>query len=42
MKFLPLSQGKTAIVDDEDFEKVGRLKWSATKTLSGPFMLAEN
>jgi hypothetical protein len=27
--FLPLSRGKVAIIDFDDFEKVGRKKWSA-------------
>lgn len=29
MKILPLTQGKVAIVDDTDFEKVRNYKWSA-------------
>jgi hypothetical protein len=28
MKEIPLTQGKVAIVDDEDFEKVSQYKWS--------------
>lgn len=31
MKTIPLSQGKYAIVDDEDFPAVSRFKWSAVK-----------
>jgi hypothetical protein len=27
MKFIPLTQGKQAIVDDEDFERVNQYKW---------------
>jgi hypothetical protein len=27
MKHIPLTQGKFAIVDDEDYEKVSQLKW---------------
>lgn len=34
---LPLSQGKFAMIDSDDFEKVGRVKWSAKKTKSGNF-----
>lgn len=30
MKTLPLSQGKVAIVDDEDYEQAAQFKWSAT------------
>jgi hypothetical protein len=29
MKKLPLSKGYVAVVDDEDFERVGRFKWHA-------------
>lgn len=29
MKKIPLTQGKVAIIDDEDFERVGRHKWYA-------------
>lgn len=37
MKFLPLSQGQVAIIDDIDFEKVGHFKWCAEKSPSGNF-----
>lgn len=30
MKYLPLSQGKKAIVDDEDFDFLNQWKWSAS------------
>lgn len=31
MKFIPLSQGKVAIVDDEDYERVSAFQWYAAK-----------
>ncbi len=31
MKEIPLSQGKVALVDDEDFERVNQYKWCAMK-----------
>lgn len=31
MKTIPLTRGKVAIVDDEDFEKVDAIKWYALK-----------
>lgn len=37
MRFLPLTQGRFAIVDDADFEKVGRFKWCAHRTRTGRF-----
>lgn len=35
MKEIPLTQGKTAIVDDADYEIVRGLKWCAHKRLNG-------
>lgn len=35
MKLIPLSQGQYAIVDDKDFEKISRYKWSARLGHSG-------
>lgn len=32
MKVIPLTQGKSAIVDDEDYELVSRYKWYANKS----------
>ena len=31
MKFIPLTQGKFAIVDDEDFERINQYKWQAVR-----------
>jgi AP2 domain len=31
MKEIPLTQGKVAMVDDEDFERVSQFKWFASK-----------
>ena len=31
MKEIPLNQGKTTVVDDEDYERVNQFKWSAVK-----------
>lgn len=33
MKEIPLTQGKVAIVDDEDFENVSRYKWHTMRVL---------
>jgi hypothetical protein len=35
MKEIPLTQGKVALVDDEDFDKLSAFKWSATYSASG-------
>ena len=34
MKEIPLTQGKVALVDDADFERLSQWKWSAQKTRS--------
>jgi hypothetical protein len=37
MKEIKLTQGKVAIVDDDDFEHLNQLKWNATKVKSGKY-----
>lgn len=37
MKKIPLSQGKFALVDDEDFEWLTKIKWYAVKQKDGTF-----
>jgi len=32
MKEIPLTQGKAALVDDEDFDRINAFKWYASKT----------
>jgi AP2 domain len=32
MKQIPLTQGKVAVVDDEDFDRLSQFKWYAAKT----------
>ena len=37
MKTIPLTQGKFAIVDDEDYDGLSTFHWRATKTKSGGY-----
>lgn len=37
MKFIPLTQGKYAIVDDEDYQELIKYKWYALKQRNGDF-----
>lgn len=41
-KEIPLSQGKVALVDDEDFERINRHKWFAHKKTTGKFYAVRN
>jgi hypothetical protein len=41
--FIPLSRGMVAVIDFEDFDRVGRVKWHAVKTSkSGRFYAARS
>lgn len=37
LKEIPLTQGKVALVDDEDFDRVNQFKWCAQKRRCGGF-----
>ena len=41
MALIPLSQGLTAVVDDEDFNRVSQYKWSAYKSGNNFYALSE-
>lgn len=38
MKKIPLTQGKFALIDNEDFEKINQFKWTANKQVSGQYV----
>lgn len=42
MKEIPLTQGKVALVDDEDFERVSQFNWSAQLTRNNRWYAARN
>lgn len=42
MKRIPLTQGKFALVDNEDFEWLNQFKWYALKTTYGGYVAIRN
>lgn len=42
MKEIPLTQGKVALVDDEDYERVARYKWCAVIRRNGSYYAFAN
>jgi hypothetical protein len=42
VKTIPLTQGKVAFVDDEDFERVNQFKWSARWSQNGRWYALRN
>lgn len=42
MKKIPLTQGRVALVDDEDFERLNKYKWCTFKTRYGGFVAVRN
>jgi hypothetical protein len=41
MKLIPLTQGQVAIVDDQDYERLSRFKWHATRCRNSFYAASE-